>query len=57
MSEFERDPSASTGRFRAFVERGDEDIRPDRRLPVNGVVLAAVGVVVLLVIVILVATL
>jgi hypothetical protein len=56
MSEFERDPSASTGRFRAFVERGDQDIQPARRFPVSGVVLAVTGVVVILVIVILVAT-
>jgi len=34
MSEFEQDPSASTGRFRAFVERGDDDTPRARRSPV-----------------------
>ncbi|HLI42605.1 MAG TPA: hypothetical protein VKV35_13320 [Streptosporangiaceae bacterium] len=55
MSEFERDPSASTGRFRAFVERGEEDTRADRRLPAGGAALVAVGVVIAAIIVVVVA--
>ncbi len=55
MSEFERDPSASTGRFRAFVERGDQDVRPDRRLPVSGAALVAVGVVIAAIVIVVVA--
>ena len=45
MSDFE-DPSANTGRFRAFVERGDEDVAPSRRLPASPAVLVVVGVVI-----------
>jgi hypothetical protein len=51
MSEFE-DPSANTGRFRAFVERGDEDAPPSRRLPVSPAVLITVGVVIVAIIII-----
>jgi hypothetical protein len=54
MSEFEQDPSANTGRFRAFVERGDEDVMPSRRLPVSPGLLVAVGVVILAIIVLVV---
>ncbi|HJY66873.1 MAG TPA: hypothetical protein VJ254_09105 [Streptosporangiaceae bacterium] len=54
MSEFE-DPSANTGRFRAFVERGDEDVAPSRRLPASPAVLIAVGAVIVVVIVLIVA--
>jgi hypothetical protein len=54
MSEFE-DPSANTARFRAFVERGDEEARPARRLPVSPAVLIAVGVAVVVLIVVVVA--
>ncbi|HJY60283.1 MAG TPA: hypothetical protein VJ370_03705 [Streptosporangiaceae bacterium] len=54
MSEFE-DPSANTGRFRAFVERGDEDVAPSRRLPASPAVLIAIGVVIVVVIVVIVA--
>ena len=50
MSEYEQDPSASTGRFRAFVERGDQDTSRARRSPVSPPVLIA-GVVVIAVIV------
>ena len=50
MSEFEQDPSASTGRFRAFVERGDQDTSRARRSPVSPPMLIA-GVVVIAVIV------
>jgi hypothetical protein len=53
MSEFEPDPSASTGRFRAFVERGDEDAPARRRSGVSPVVWI-IGVVVLIVIVVVI---
>jgi hypothetical protein len=49
MSQFE-DPSANTGRFRAFVEGGDEDVKPARRLPASPGVLIAVGVVIVAII-------
>ena len=54
MSEFE-DPSANTGRFRAFVERGDEDIAPSRRLPASPALLVTAGVVIVAIIIVLVA--
>jgi hypothetical protein len=54
MSEFEQDPSASTGRFRAFVERGDLDTSRARRSPVPLPMLIAGVVVVIAVIVALV---
>ena len=54
MSEFEQDPSASTGRFRAFVERGDQDTSRARRSPVPLPMLIAGVVVVIAVIVALV---
>ncbi len=50
MSEFE-DPSANTGRFRAFVERGDEDVKPARRFPASPGVLIAAGVVIVAIII------
>ena len=56
MSEFEQDPSASTGRFRAFVERGDQDTSRARRSPVPrpmliaGVVVVVIAVIVAIVI-------
>jgi len=51
MSEFEQDPSASTGRFRAFVERGDDDTPQARRSQVSPAMLIAGAVVVIAVIV------
>ena len=51
MSEYEQDPSASTGRFRAFVERGDQDTSRARRSPVSPAVLIA-GVVVLIAVIV-----
>jgi hypothetical protein len=51
MSEFEQDPSASTGRFRAFVERGDDDTPRARRSPVSPPTMIAGAVVVIAVIV------
>ncbi len=54
MSEFEEDPSANTGRFRAFVERGEEDVMPSRRLPASPGVLVTAGVVILAVIILIV---
>jgi hypothetical protein len=55
MSEFEQDPSASTGRFQAFVERGDDDTPRARRSSVSPAMLIAGAVVVIAVIVIIVA--
>jgi len=55
MSEFEQDPSASTGRFRAFVERGEEDTSRSRRSPVSPAMLIAAGVVVIAIIIVIVA--
>jgi len=52
---FEQDPSANTGRFRAFVERGDDDTAPARRSSVSPAVLIAGAVIVIAVIVIIVA--
>jgi hypothetical protein len=54
MSEFE-DPSANTGRFRAFVESGDEDAGPARRLPASPAALIAVGVVIVAIIIVIAA--
>jgi hypothetical protein len=54
MSEFE-DPSANTGRFRAFVERRDEDVAPSRRLSASPAVLITVGVVIVAVIIVIAA--
>ena len=51
MSEFEQDPSASTGRFRAFVERGDQDTPRARRSPVSRPMMIA-GVVVMIVVIV-----
>ena len=55
MSEFEQDPSANTGRFRAFVERGDDDTSRARRPSVSPAMLIAGAVVVIAVIVIIIA--
>ena len=55
MSEFEEDPSANTGRFRAFVERGDEDVAPSRRLPASPAALVVAGVVIVAIIIVIVA--
>ena len=53
MSEFERDPSANTAGFRAFVERGEEDTATARRFPVSPAVLV-VGAVVIVAIILIV---
>ena len=55
MSELQQDPSANTGRFRAFVERGDEDVPQSRRSSVSPAVLIVAAVVVVAVIVLIVA--
>ena len=55
MSDFEHDPSANTGRFRAFVERGDDDTSRARRPSVSPAMLIAGAVVVIAVIVIIIA--
>ena len=55
MSEFEQDPSANTGRFRAFVERGEDDAPQARRSSVSPAVLIAGAVVIIAIIVVIVA--
>ncbi len=55
MSEFEQEPSANTGRFRAFVERGDDDAPRLRRSPTSPAVLIVAGVVVIAIIIVIVA--
>jgi hypothetical protein len=55
MSEFEQDPSANTGRFRAFVERGDEDASRSGRSGMSPAMLIVIGVVVIAAIIVIVA--
>jgi hypothetical protein len=55
MPEFEQDPSANTGRFRAFVERGDEPVPRSRRSRVSPAVLVVLAVVVIAIIIVIVA--
>ena len=55
MSEFEQDPSANTGRFRAFVEGGEDEAPQARRSSVSPVMLIAGVVVVIAVIILIVA--
>jgi hypothetical protein len=55
MSEFEQDPSANTGRFRAFVERGDDDAPRSRRSPASPALLIGAGVVIIAIIIVIVA--
>jgi hypothetical protein len=54
MSEFEPDPSANTGRFRAFVERGDQDAPRSRRSPASpaGLIVAAVVVIIIIIVIV-----
>jgi hypothetical protein len=52
MSEIEQDPSASTGRFRAFAERADEDSSRSRRPAVSPAVLIAAAVVLIAVVIV-----
>ena len=54
MSEFEQDSSANTAGFRAFVERGEEEVMPTRRLPASPGVLVAVGAVILAIVIVIV---
>ncbi|MGB6581712.1 MAG: hypothetical protein WBF34_27740 [Streptosporangiaceae bacterium] len=54
MSEFEQEPSANTGRFRAFVERGEDDASRSRRSPVSPAVLIVAGVVIIAIIIVIV---
>ena len=51
MSEFEQDPSANTGRFRAFAERKDEEVSRPRRFPASPGLLVAVGVVIVAIVI------
>jgi len=55
MSEYEQDPSANTGRFRAFAERSDDEVRRARRPAVSPAALVIVAVLVIAVIIVIVA--
>ena len=55
MSEFQQDPSANTGRFRAFVEHGDDDTSRARRSSMSPAVLIAGAVAVIAIIIVIVA--
>jgi len=55
MSDFEQDPSANTGRFRAFVERRDEDVMPPRRFPLSPAAVTVMGVAIVAIIIVVVA--
>jgi len=55
MSDFEQDPSANTGRFRAFAERRDEDVVPRRRFPLSPAGLTVAGVVIVAIVIVIVA--
>jgi hypothetical protein len=55
MSQFEQDPSASTGRFRAFVERGDDEAPRSRRAPRSRVSPAMLIVAIVVVVAIIAA--
>jgi hypothetical protein len=56
MSDFEPDPSANTGRFRAFVERGDEDTpRPRRSAPSPAMLIVAAVVVIIIIVIVALA--
>jgi hypothetical protein len=53
MAEFEEDPSANTGRFRAFAQQADEPSRSapsSRTALIAGAVVLAVIIIVLLVV-------
>ena len=52
MSELDKDPSASTAGFRAFVERGEEDSITSRRFPVSPAVLVVLALVIVAIILI-----
>jgi hypothetical protein len=52
MSEFDQDPSASTGRFRAFVEQVDEEAyRRGRRVP-PALIIGVVAVVAIIIVIV-----
>jgi hypothetical protein len=54
MAEYEQDPSANTGRFRAFVEGGAEEEAPQaRRSSLSPAVLAIAGVVVVAIVIVI----
>jgi hypothetical protein len=54
MSEFEQDPSANTGRFRAFVERGQaEDQAVKQPIASRGLMIGGAVALVIIVIVVI----
>ena len=56
MSEFEQDPSANTGRFRAFVEAQEPETSRSTGTP-RGVLIGGIVVLALIVLVVLAVTL
>jgi hypothetical protein len=57
MSEFEQDPSANTGRFRAFYEAQEQEATKQAAGIPRGVLIGGIVVLVVIVIVVLAATL
>jgi hypothetical protein len=55
MAEYEQDPSANTGRFRAFVEQAQQEERATRSPATSRGLLIGGGVLVLIVIVVILA--
>jgi hypothetical protein len=55
MSEYEQDPSANTGRFRAFAERSEDEGRRARRPAVSPAMLVIAGVLVIAIIIVVIA--
>jgi hypothetical protein len=55
MSEYQQDPSASTGRFRAFVEGGEEEAPRARSSSVSPAVLIIGAVVIIAIVAIIIA--
>ena len=55
MSEYQQDPSASTGRFQAFVERGDEEASHGRRRSLVSPAVIIAGVVIIAAVIVIIA--
>jgi hypothetical protein len=55
MSEFEQDPSASTGRFRAFVEGAQAEEQAPRSPVASRGLLIGAGVVLVVIIIVVIA--
>jgi len=55
MSEYEQDPSANTGRFRAFAERSDDESHRARRSGISPAALIIGAVVIIAIVVVIFA--